>query len=123
MKNNLLHTYSVTLSVILILTIVFPTVGHCTDPVPDCPSNLLFLLRLDETSGPDYADYYGIHNAVAEVSPTSVSGKLNKAQLFDNDTKLNIADNGTELTVNSTLSNNKEILNTKVILTVSFVLT
>ncbi len=32
---------------------------------PICPSNLLVLLKLDETSGPTYFDFYGAHNATA----------------------------------------------------------
>jgi hypothetical protein len=64
---------------------------YCDDP--DCPANQLLLLRLDETSGPTYADYYGVNIAVASNSPTAVTGIVHGAQLFDNDTYVNIPDN------------------------------
>jgi hypothetical protein len=70
--------------------------GYCTDPTPDCPENLLFLLRFDEAVGPNYADFKGLHNAVASNSPSATVGKINGAQLFTDNTKVNIPDNGTD---------------------------
>ncbi len=61
-----------------------------------CPNNLLVLLKLDETSGPLYADYYSAHNATAPVAPSATTGKIKGGQLFNNTTKLDIPDNGTE---------------------------
>jgi hypothetical protein len=63
---------------------------------PVCPNNLIFLLKLDENSGPVYADHYGLHNAVAAGSVSATPGKINGAQFFDANSKLNIPDNGTE---------------------------
>jgi hypothetical protein len=62
----------------------------------NCPDGIISLHRLDEAAGPDYADYYDEHNAVASVSPTATAGIINGAQLFDATTKIDIPDNGTE---------------------------
>jgi hypothetical protein len=61
-----------------------------------CPENLLVLLKLDETFGPVYADYYGEHNATADVSPVATQGKIGRAQLFNDNSALDIPDKGTE---------------------------
>jgi hypothetical protein len=65
-------------------------IGFCNTPTPDCPSDLLLLLRLNESTGPTYADFYGLHNATASVSPTATPGKINGAQFFDDNTYFNI---------------------------------
>jgi VCBS repeat-containing protein len=56
----------------------------------------MVLLRLDETSGSTFADFYGAHNATASVAPTAVTGKIKGAQLFDANTEVNIPDMGDE---------------------------
>lgn len=63
---------------------------------PDCPAGLTLLLRLDESSGPEYADFYGEHNATATVSPTATGGIIAGGQTFGPTTGLDIPDNGTE---------------------------
>jgi hypothetical protein len=80
----------------LILYFVSPEAGYGSDPSESCPNDLLLLLRLDETSGPNYADYYGVHNAAASYSPAAVTGIVNGGQIFDENTKINIPDNGNE---------------------------
>ena len=60
------------------------------------PEGIISLHRLDESTGPDYADFFNENNAVATVSPLAVTGIINGAQLFDADTKLDIPDNGTQ---------------------------
>jgi hypothetical protein len=61
-----------------------------------CPNNLLVLLKLDESNGPLYSDYYAAHNSTASVSPSATTGKIKGGQLFGATTKLDIPDNGTE---------------------------
>jgi hypothetical protein len=61
---------------------------------PSCPSGLIGLWKFDETSGPIYADHYGIHDAVADISPTPTTGIVNGAQTFDNTTTVNLPDDG-----------------------------
>jgi hypothetical protein len=61
-----------------------------------CPSNLLVLLKLDESNGPLYTDYYAAHNATASIAPSATPGKIHGAQAFNATTKLNIPDNGEE---------------------------
>lgn len=60
---------------------------------PECPSNILLLLKLDEQSGPTYSDYYAVHDAVATVNPTASTGKIDGGQTFGATTKLDIPDN------------------------------
>jgi hypothetical protein len=55
-----------------------------------CPSDLILLLKLDETSGPIYSDYYGEHNAKASTSPSQTAGIIKGGQIFNIDTKLDI---------------------------------
>ncbi len=62
----------------------------------NCPDGIISLHRLDEGAGPDYADFYDEHNALASVSPTATTGIVNGAQLFGATTKLDIPDNGSE---------------------------
>jgi hypothetical protein len=62
----------------------------------NCPDGIITLHRLDENSGPVYADFYGGHDATASVSPTVTTGIINSAQVFTASTKLDIPDNGTE---------------------------
>ncbi len=50
---------------------------------PVCPSNLLALFKLDETSGPTYFDFYGSHNATAASSPSATTGIIGGGQIFD----------------------------------------
>jgi hypothetical protein len=69
-----------------------------------CPADLMVLLKLDETAGPNYADFYVEHNATASVPPTATAGKINGAQLFSATTKLDIPDNDTEFDWASTAS-------------------
>ncbi len=61
-----------------------------------CPDGQMLLLKLDEGSGPVYSDYYGLHNAVAKVSPVATKGIIGGAQLFNATTELDIPDNGSE---------------------------
>ncbi len=61
-----------------------------------CPDDLLVLLKLDESFGPVYADFYGVHNAEATISPVSVQGKIGVAQLFNSTSGLDIPDLNTE---------------------------
>ncbi|HLO59725.1 MAG TPA: LamG-like jellyroll fold domain-containing protein [Bacteroidales bacterium] len=61
-----------------------------------CPSNLTFLLKLNEANGPNYADYYGNHNATSTGSPTPIAGKVGTAQNFSSGTRIDIPDNSTE---------------------------
>jgi len=63
---------------------------------PDCPPGLSLLLKLEESSGPEYADFYGTHNATALISPTTTGGIVGGGQTFGSDTELDIPDNGTE---------------------------
>jgi hypothetical protein len=60
---------------------------------PECPSNILLLLKLDEQSGPTYSDYYAVHDAVATVNPTAATGVIDGGQTFGATTKLDIPDN------------------------------
>jgi VCBS repeat-containing protein len=79
-----------------VLFIANSQIGYSSVPTPDCPSNLLFLLRLDETSGPNYADFYGVNNAVATNSPVAATGIVHGAQQFNTSDYVNIADNGND---------------------------
>jgi hypothetical protein len=63
---------------------------------PTCPSNLLALYKLDETSGPTYFDFYGAHNAIASSSPSTTTGIIGGGQVFGAATKVDIAENTTE---------------------------
>jgi hypothetical protein len=95
MKTSTLFTKLFITVAISILFLGNSGIGYCSDP-SDCPDNLLVLLRLDETSGPNYADYYDVHNATAPNSPVAITGKINGGQLFNENTKINIPDNGSE---------------------------
>ncbi len=96
MKTNFTLSQLFSLVVALILCFGKPEASYGIDPAENCPSDLLVLLRLDETSGPIYADYYGVHNATASYAPTAATGKINGGQLFNENTKINIPDKGTE---------------------------
>jgi hypothetical protein len=73
--------------------------------VESCPANLLFLLKLDEASGPTYADHYTAHNGTATVAPTATGGKIGLAQQFNgSSTGIDIPDNGTEYEFSKTSS-------------------
>jgi hypothetical protein len=61
-----------------------------------CPDSQMLLLKLDENYGPLYSDYYGLHNAVAKVSPVATKGIIGGAQLFNATTELDIPDISTE---------------------------
>lgn len=61
-----------------------------------CPDSMLVFLKLDESVGPDYADFHGLHNAMASVSPVAVQGKINGAQLFNEETVLDIPDDSVQ---------------------------
>ncbi len=63
---------------------------------PVCPSNLLALFKLDETSGPTYFDFYGAHNAAAATSPSATAGIIGGGQTFGAATKIDIPENTTE---------------------------
>lgn len=63
---------------------------------PACANDIIALYRLDESSGPSYADVTGTHNASANLSPVAVTGKIDGAQLFNNSTKFLIPDNSNE---------------------------
>lgn len=63
---------------------------------PVCPSNLAVLLKLDETSGPSYLDFYGAHTATAAVSPSAATGIIDGGQIFNPATKITIPDNAFE---------------------------
>lgn len=66
------------------------------------PAGLICLHKLDETTGPTYADYLGSHNADGLVSPTATTGKINGAQAFGSSTKIDIPDNADEFDWSST---------------------
>jgi hypothetical protein len=68
----------------------------CLTEGSPCPDNLMILLKLDENSGPEYSDYYVLHNAMANVSPAATEGKIGGAQLFNATSELDIPDLGTE---------------------------
>jgi hypothetical protein len=57
-----------------------------------CPDNVLLLLKLNETSGPTYSDYYVDHNSTASVAPTPVAGIVNGAQSFGPTTGIVVPD-------------------------------
>jgi len=63
---------------------------------PTCPAGLIILLKLDETSGPTYFDFYGGHNADAATSPNSTTGIVGVGQTFNSATKILIPDNADE---------------------------
>jgi hypothetical protein len=66
-----------------------------SEPV-NCPDGIISLHRLDESNGPNYADFYNTNNAaVATVAPVATTGIIDGAQIFDANTKLDIPDNGT----------------------------
>jgi hypothetical protein len=68
---------------------------------PVCPNNLLFLLKLDETSGPTYFDFYGSHNGTASPSPSATTGKINGGQTFNASSKIDLPTNGSEFSFTS----------------------
>ena len=60
--------------------------GYCgtiPPPVAACPQELISYWKLDETSGSTYADYVGTNNATSSNLPTSTTGRVNGAQLFN----------------------------------------
>ena len=61
-----------------------------------CPDGQMVLLKLDEDYGPVYSDYYGLHNAVANVSPVATKGIIGGAQLFNATSELDIPEINTE---------------------------
>lgn len=65
---------------------------------PDCPTGLSVLLKLEESSGPDYADFYGTHNSLATISPTATTGIVGGGQSFSEvtETGIDIPDNADE---------------------------
>jgi hypothetical protein len=94
MKNSALFFKSFAIVAVFIVSFTNLQIGYCSDPTPDCPANLLVLLRLDETSGPTYADFYERLDGTASVSPTATTGKIYGGQLFNATTKINIPDLG-----------------------------
>jgi hypothetical protein len=74
-----------------------------------CPANLTFLLKLNEANGPNYADYYGNHNATATSSPTPITGKVGTAQNFGSGTRVDIPDNSTEFEWDGTSNFSMEV--------------
>jgi hypothetical protein len=71
---------------------------------PVCPSNLLALFKLDETSGPTYFDFYGAHNATAASSPSATTGIIGGGQNFTDATQIDIPENTTEFNWSSSAS-------------------
>jgi hypothetical protein len=63
---------------------------------PVCPDGISVLLKLNETSGPTYIDYYNGHNATATTAPTATTGKINGGQAFSAVTGIDIPDKGNE---------------------------
>ncbi len=62
-----------------------------------CPDNVLLLLKLNETSGTTYSDYYVDHNSTAaSVAPTPTVGIVNGGQSFGATTGIIIPDVGDE---------------------------
>lgn len=59
---------------------------------PDCPTGLLGLWKLNETAGPTYIDSYGSRDGTAAVSPSSTTGIVNKGQIFNANTKIDLLD-------------------------------
>ena len=96
MKSNFNSFKLFTLVITFALFFGSSGIMYAADPGGTCPSDLLVLLRLDESSGPNYADYFGVHNATASYSPTAATGIVNGGQLFNDNTKINIPDKGTE---------------------------
>ncbi|MBN2522556.1 MAG: T9SS type A sorting domain-containing protein [Bacteroidales bacterium] len=71
-KHNL-----VTLLLISFSTIFFSNVWA------QCPSNMISYWKLQESTGPDYVDFYGSHDASGPgTSPVQTTGISGKAQLF-----------------------------------------
>ena len=62
----------------------------------NCPENVLLLLKLNETSGTTFADYYVDHTATAAVTPSPATGIVNGAQTFGASTGIVIPDLGNE---------------------------
>ncbi len=60
---------------------------------PVCPSGIIGLWKLNETSGDTYSDYYNVHSITADVAPAPTGGKIYGAQMFNASTLLNIPDN------------------------------
>jgi hypothetical protein len=64
-----------------------------------CPSDLMVLYHLNETSGTTYTDYKGAHNATVPgtgTAPSPTTGIVGGAQLFNATTRVDIPDNGSE---------------------------
>lgn len=63
---------------------------------PVCPDGISVLLKLNETSGPTYIDYYNEHHATATTAPTATTGKIHGGQAFSAITGIDIPDKGNE---------------------------
>lgn len=63
---------------------------------PVCPGGLSVLLKLNETSGPTYIDYYNDHHGTATSAPTPALGIVNGAQAFSSTTGIDLPDNAEE---------------------------
>ena len=78
------------LSVILMLVagwcLIVPAAG-----LADCPDDIVAYWKLDEVSGPTYADFIGDHDGTGNVDPAAVAlGKVNGAQLFGVNTGIDV---------------------------------
>lgn len=69
---------------------------------PSCPDGISILLKLNETAGPAYADYYNAHNAIAVVAPAATAGKIKGGQAFSASTGIDIPESSTEFNWNYT---------------------
>ncbi len=69
-------------NLVTLLLISFSTIFF-SNAWAQCPSNMISYWKLQESSGPDYVDFYGSHDASGEISaPVQTSGISGKAQLF-----------------------------------------
>jgi hypothetical protein len=69
---------------------------------PECPDGIAVLLKLNETAGPTYIDYYNDHHSTATISPSPAAGIINGGQAFSATTGIDIPDNASEFDWNQT---------------------
>jgi len=69
---------------------------------PVCPTGILALWKLNETSGPTYVDFYDTHTIESMAPPTATAGKINGGQAFNASTFMDIPDLGNEFEWNQT---------------------
>jgi hypothetical protein len=62
----------------------------------NCPTNMLFLLHMDEQSGTVLHDYFGNHDANGPVAPVPATGIITGAMQFNDSNYERIPDNGND---------------------------